>query len=93
MNEPLQLTVTVAGPDAERFAALVAQYMGGASKPDTRPEFLTAEEAAGVLKCGRARIYELARTGRLPSRRDGRRVLFARSDLDAYLSTPTQEAA
>ena len=42
-------------------------------------------EAAEHLACKPQRIYDLVSQERLPFRRDGRRVLFRRSDLDEYL--------
>jgi excisionase family DNA binding protein len=36
-------------------------------------------------------VYELVAQQRLPYRRDGRRLLFRRSELDAYLESATPE--
>jgi excisionase family DNA binding protein len=38
------------------------------------------------VKRGRRRVYDLAARGELPHGRDGRRVVFRGSDLDAYLA-------
>ena len=46
---------------------------------------LTPEHAAEFLDCSRRRVYDLVESGRLPARRDGRRVLIARRSLEAYL--------
>jgi excisionase family DNA binding protein len=52
----------------------------GASEP-----WIGVDEAAVHLACRPQRIYDLVSQRRLPFRRDGRRVLFRRSDLDGYL--------
>jgi excisionase family DNA binding protein len=64
---------------ANRAAALVS-----ASAPDSSP-WLNVAEAAEWLRCGRDRIYDLIALGRLNPRRDGRRVLLHRDDLNAYI--------
>ena len=40
---------------------------------------------ADYLACPRGRIYDLVQLGKLEPRRDGRRLLFRRDDLDRYL--------
>lgn len=63
---------------AERAAALVpATPMGS--------PWLNVTDAAGRLRCGKDRIYDLIALGKLHPRRDGRRVLLHRDDLDAYV--------
>jgi excisionase family DNA binding protein len=64
---------------AERAAALVS-----ASAPAVSP-WLNVAEAAERLRCSKDRIYDLIALGRLHPRRDGRRVLLHRDDLDAYI--------
>ncbi len=48
---------------------------------------LTADEAAELLRVRRSTVYELARNRRLPHVKVGRRVLFVRSDLAAWIVT------
>lgn len=48
-------------------------------------ELLSTEEAATYLRLQMKRVQALARTGKLPGRRVGRRWLFDRRDLDALL--------
>ncbi|MCI8469050.1 MAG: helix-turn-helix transcriptional regulator [Eggerthellaceae bacterium] len=48
-------------------------------------EALGAAEVAQLLHRGRNAVYEMARTGELPSYRIGRKLLFAREDVSAYL--------
>ena len=48
-------------------------------------ELLSTEEAAGYLRLHMKRVQALARAGRLPGRRVGRKWLFDRRDLDELL--------
>jgi excisionase family DNA binding protein len=64
---------------AERAAALLA------TRDSAGSPWLNVAEAAERLRCGKDRIYDLIALGRLHPRRDGRRVLLHRDDLDAYL--------
>jgi excisionase family DNA binding protein len=64
---------------AERAAALIPTVT-----PAVSP-WLSVAEAAERLRCRRDRIYDLIALGRLHPRRDGRRVLLHRDDLDAYI--------
>ena len=55
-------------------------------------EYLTAEQAASLLHLHVKRIQALARTGRLPGVRVGRKWLFPRAGLAASLrGTPLEE--
>ena len=53
-----------------------------AASASSRSPWLTVEEAAERLAAPRSRIYELTRTGKLRSYRDGRRVLLRVEDID-----------
>ena len=52
-----------------------------------RPQspWLTAQEAAEYLRCPVSRIRKLTMTRELPCERDGRRVLYSREALDAFV--------
>ena len=50
---------------------------------------LSAEEVAGYLHLNVKRVQALAREGRLPGRRVGRKWLFDSRDLDRALGTPS----
>jgi excisionase family DNA binding protein len=65
---------------AQRAAAIVlaAQAPAGST-------WLSTDEAAEHLRCPRSRVHDLTALGKLTPRRDGRRLLFRRDDLDAYL--------
>jgi excisionase family DNA binding protein len=77
----LRLTDQQLAQLAEQVAGLLPQYpVVTAGSP-----WLSTEEAAEHLRCGRDRIYDLIALGKLHPRRDGRRVLLHRDDLDSYL--------
>lgn len=54
-------------------------------EPEARSPWLTAPEAADYLGCPVSRIRKLTMTGELPCHRDGRRVLYRRDELDAFV--------
>ncbi len=49
---------------------------------------LTAHEVADLLGVNPKTVYEAASRGEIPSRRLGRRVLFPRVAIEAWLSAP-----
>lgn len=51
-------------------------------------DLLSTDEAAGYLRLHIKRVQALARAGRLPGRRVGRKWLFDRRDLDQLLGGP-----
>jgi excisionase family DNA binding protein len=53
---------------------------------------ITVEEAAELLGIGRSAAYEAARSGDLPVRRIGRRILVPVPALRVWLGLPTQPA-
>jgi hypothetical protein len=66
-----------------RLADLVAARLRSTA-PDGSP-WLDTKGAAAYIAAKPARIHDLVALGKLTPRRDGRRLLFARCDLDAYL--------
>lgn len=68
----------------EQLAALVAERVA-AELGSSREPWMTAEEAMVYLSCPRSRIDDLVRLRRVRFFRDGRRLLFRRSDLDDAL--------
>jgi excisionase family DNA binding protein len=68
---------------AERLAPRLAARL--VSTQDSRP-WLNAEQAAEYLTCSRERLYDLVQLHKLEPCRDGRRLVFKRTDLDAYLT-------
>jgi len=69
---------------AERAAALIPT-----DAPAVSP-WLNVAEAAERLRCRKDRIYDLIALSKLHPRRDGRRVLLHREDLDAYIEGRTR---
>ncbi len=54
-------------------------------EPARGSPWLSAPEAAQYLACPESRIRKLTMTGELPCHRDGRRVLYRRDELDAFV--------
>jgi excisionase family DNA binding protein len=50
-----------------------------------RSPWLDAPEAAEYLRCKLSRVRKLTATGELPAHHDGRRVLYRRDELDAFV--------
>jgi excisionase family DNA binding protein len=65
---------------AERAAMLLAD-----SRPAGPEPWLGVEEAASYLACSTSRIYTLVSARRIPYHKDGSRLLFRRSQLDAWV--------
>ena len=65
------------------------ELLGVAPSPATtaEPRWLNSDQAAEHLSCQRARVHDLVQLRKLEPRRDGRRLLFRREDLDAYLES------
>lgn len=80
----LELRITLSddqlGVVAERVAVLLAEQQAV-----TDDGYLNVEQAAEYLACKRGRLYDLVQLGKLSPLRDGRRLLFRKSDLDACL--------
>jgi excisionase family DNA binding protein len=57
----------------------------GAERTPLSEPLLTADEVAALLRVPRSTVYELTRTRRLPHIKVGRRTLFVRVDLDAWI--------
>lgn len=54
---------------------------------------VTVAEAASIIGIGRGLAYEMARTGRLPVVRLGRRIVVPKARLDALLEGRDQPAS
>ena len=57
----------------------------GATRTPLSEPLLTADEVAALLRVPRSTVSELTRTRRLPHIKVGRRTLFVRVDLDAWV--------
>jgi excisionase family DNA binding protein len=69
--------------ELERLAGQLTERV--ARQLGTGSPWLTAADAATHLVCPQSRIRKLTMTGELPCHRDGRRVLYRREELDAYV--------
>ncbi len=78
----MNVAVALSDEDVQRIAERVASLAASSSPPDP---WLSIEEAAEHLRAKPQRLYDLVSTGRLKPAKDGRRLLFRRSWLDAYL--------
>ena len=67
---------------AERVADLLSDQLG--PQPET---WIGVEKAAVHLGCPKSRIYDLVSARRIPHERDGSRLLFRRSALDAWVTS------
>lgn len=61
-----------------------AQILDGA--PMIEPAMFTIQECSAYLKIPVPTLYVKARNGLLPSLKVGRRILFPKADLDAWIS-------
>jgi excisionase family DNA binding protein len=76
----MELTAEQLDAIAERVAARIAESSTAAA-----PTWLDTRGAADYIAGTVGRIHDLVQLRRLTPRRDGRRLLFRRDDLDAYL--------
>lgn len=56
------------------------------TRTETRPELLDMRGACAVLNLGRTKVTELIQSGELPSAQVGRKRVFRRRDIDAYVA-------
>ena len=80
----MNVAVALSDEDIERIAERVASLAASSSPSDP---WLSIDEAAEYLRAKPQRLYDLVSTGRLKPAKDGRRLLFRRSVLDAYLES------
>jgi excisionase family DNA binding protein len=78
--------VTIDVPDAliEIIVNRVLERLEARERPETEP-WMNVAEAAAYLACPVSRVYALVSKRAIPCRKDGRRVVFRRSELDRYL--------
>lgn len=78
-------------PDPKVAAAIAALItaLQKQREPEHEPGvriMLDATEVAAALRCSRSLVYSMARDGRLPSVKIGRRRLYAADEVNAFLS-------
>jgi excisionase family DNA binding protein len=83
----VNVTVTLTNEQVERLAAAVAALLAERqpAQNGTASPWLSTSDAATYLRCSPDRIHDLVARRALTPRRDGRRLLFRRADLDGYL--------
>jgi excisionase family DNA binding protein len=79
----IELTLTLSDEQVARIAERAAAFLP--TETHAASPWVNVVEAAEHLRCSRDRIYDLIALGRLHPRRDGRRVLLNRHELDAYV--------
>lgn len=94
MRHPVKPSVNATGtatlslpfPDEwlDEIARRVVALMGQAPTDDADP-WMTVQEAAAHMRRTTNRIYKLVEQGSLPHYREGRRLLFKRSELDSFI--------
>ena len=74
-------------PDSllERLADLVAARINAKLVDSNGSPWMTADQAADYLGCSVSRIRTLTLTRELPHYRDGRRPLYHRDEVDAFV--------
>jgi excisionase family DNA binding protein len=80
----VSIRIELADEEIQRIAHKAAAIVQDQLATELEP-FVGVAEAAAYLSCKPQRIYE--QRHRLPHYKDGRRLLFRRSELDAYLRT------
>ncbi len=79
------LTVDLVPVIAEAVAQRVFEMGATESRLPSSTPWLSAEQAAHYLRCPVSRVRKLTMTDELPHHRDGRRVLYHRDELDAFI--------
>ena len=82
MSASIELPAELLEQIAERAAQVVIERQAVNVSP-----WLNAEQAAEHIAAPVSRIHDLVQLRKLTPRRDGRRLLFRRDELDAYLES------
>ncbi|MHB1539663.1 MAG: helix-turn-helix domain-containing protein [Solirubrobacteraceae bacterium] len=85
-GQGVELTIRLTDEQIAQIAARAAALIPAATPASP---WVNVAEAAERLRCRKDRIYDLIALGKLHPRRDGRRVLLHRDDLDAYVEGRT----
>lgn len=83
----MNATAQIVAPDdwIEQIASRAAEILAARQEDAVVNPWLDTKGAATHLCCGVDRIHDLVQVAKLTPCRDGRRLLFRRVDLDAYL--------
>ena len=79
---PIIFTIQLTDEQIAAIAAIAAERVNCQAQPDP---WMTVDQAAVYLACGRQRVYNLVSQRRLRHVKDGSRVLFRRQWLDDIL--------
>jgi excisionase family DNA binding protein len=79
----MSVSIEVSDELVERIAQRAAEIV--ADRQPNASTWLNTESAAKYIDAPVSRVHDLVGLGRIVPRRDGRRLLFRRQDLDAYL--------
>jgi excisionase family DNA binding protein len=80
-----EFALAVPSAIVDRLAERVAEELAARMAPLSAP-YLNVDQAAEYLACDKRRIYDLVEREAVVCYRDGKRLLFRRSDLDAYVA-------
>ena len=69
----------------QKLHALVDELMNAVESGATAAEWVSQDESP----LGRDRHMRLVRAGKLPGKKDGKRILVRRADVEQYLATKT----
>jgi excisionase family DNA binding protein len=87
MSSAEEISVAVPEELIDTVARRVLEFLDERDKASGREPWIGVAEAAEHLHCKPQRIYALVHQGRLRPERDGSRLLFKRSELDAWLQS------
>jgi excisionase family DNA binding protein len=85
-RESIRLELVLTAEQFAAFAAAVAEQLAG-SQPTPDDGWLNTAKAADYPGCSPDRLHDLVAQRALTHGRDGRRLLFRRSDLDRYATS------
>jgi excisionase family DNA binding protein len=88
-RESIRLELVLTAEQFDALAAAVVERLALA-EPQADDGWLNTRQAAEHLACSPDRLHDLAARGALAHGRDGRRLLFRRSDLDRYAESTGQ---
>lgn len=86
----LRIEIDLTPDQLDELVEAVVERIG--SGGGQTPALLDSDEAAEYLRCDKQRLYNLKAEGRITYVKDGSRLLFRRTDLDAYLAESTAKA-
>jgi excisionase family DNA binding protein len=69
----------------QQVRAFVAQEIERRADELRADKWFSSKQTAAYLDCGVGRIHNLVSEGRLPSHKEGGRLLFLRSELDDWI--------